>query len=336
MANHWHLNTGLKELDTARTQRLEGKAQEKNLDRLPRAVIEAERKANEALERIQAARNPQPPADTSVDPAPQPPADPAVVNAEQTPPQPPAPAPAQGDDEKWEARYKTIAGKYNAEVPRLHQQLKERDSELKGLKDRIELLEAASNKEPLVKPEEVQEFGEPLVDLIRRAAREEIGAKDVEIQQLKSKLDSFEVKTSANTEATFYEDLARAVPDWMTINDDPEFHAWLREHDELTGYQRQQILGQAEQNRDAQRVARFFTAFKKVQEGTVAAATSSLEQQVAPTTSKVDAPPQGKKIWTRGEIADFYARDRRGDYTPEQAAAIDSEIQAAIGERRVR
>jgi hypothetical protein len=330
------LNTGLKELDTARTQRLEGKAQEKNLDRLPRAVIEAERKANEALERIQAARNPQPPADTSVDPAPQPPADPAVVNTEQTPPQPPAPAPAQGDDEKWEARYKTIAGKYNAEVPRLHQQLKERDSELKGLKDRIELLEAASNKEPLVKPEEVQEFGEPLVDLIRRAAREEIGAKDTEIQQLKAKLDSFEVKTTANTEATFYEDLAKAVPDWMAINDDPEFHKWLAEHDELTGFQRQQILSAAEANRDATRVARFFSAFKKVQEGTAAAASTTLESQVAPTTSRVDAPPQGKKIWTRAEIADFYAKDRRGAYTEEQSAAIDSEIQLAIVEQRVR
>lgn len=307
------------------------------MDRLPRAVIEAERKANEALERIQAARNPQPPADPAADPAPQPPADPApVVNTDATPPAPPAPAPTQGDDEKWEARYKTIAGKYNAEVPRLHQQLKERDSELKGLKDRIELLEAASTKEPLVKPEEVQEFGEPLVDLIRRAAREEIGAKDVEIQQLKSKLESFEVKTTANTEATFYEDLARAVPDWMAINDDPEFHKWLAEHDELTGYQRQQILSQAEANRDATRVARFFSAYKKVQEGTVAAATNTLEQQVAPTSSRVDAPPQGKKIWTRAEIADFYAKDRRGGYTEEQSAAIDSEIQAAIAERRVR
>lgn len=307
------------------------------MDRLPRAVIEAERKANEALERIQAARNGQTPeADPAPEPAPQPPADPAATTTDATPPAPPAQAPTAGDDDKWEARYKTIAGKYNAEVPRLHQQLKERDSELKGLKDRIELLEAASSKEPLIKPEEVQEFGEPLVDLIRRAAREEIGAKDTEIQQLKAKLDSFEVKTTANTEATFYEDLAKAVPDWMAINDDPEFHRWLAEHDELTGFQRQQILSTAEANRDATRVARFFSAFKKVQEGTAAAASTTLESQVAPTTSRVDAPPQGKKIWTRAEIADFYAKDRRGAYTDEQAAAIDSEIQAAIAERRVR
>lgn len=308
------------------------------MDNLPRAVIEAERKANEALERLHASRNQQqtPPADQ--------PASEPVQNVEpvtQTDPPAsqapaPAPAPAQGDDEKWEARYKTISGKYNAEVPRLHQQLKERDGELKSLKDRIEMLEAASTKESLVKPEEVQEFGEPLVDLIRRAAREEVGAKDAEIQQLKSRVESFEVKTSANTEATFYEDLARAVPEWMAINDDPEFHKWLAEHDDLTGMQRQQILGQAEANRDANRVARFFSAFKKVQEGTAAAASNTLESQVAPTTSRVDAPPQGKKIWTRAEIADFYAGDRRGAYSEDQAAAIDNEIQLAIRERRVR
>lgn len=311
------------------------------MDRLPRAVLEAERKANEALERMHAARSAQqnPPADPSAaDPAPQPTVE---ASTQATPPADPAPAPqatppANDGDDKWEARYKTISGKYNAEVPRLHQQLKERDAELKSLKDRVELLESASSKEPLVKPEEVQEFGEPLVDLIRRAAREEVGAKDAELQQLKSKVESFEVKTSANTEATFYEDLARAVPDWMSINDDPEFHKWLAEYDELTGVQRQQILGQAEGNRDANRVARFFTAFKKVQEGTAAAASTSLESQVAPTTSRVDVPPQGQKLWTRAEIADFYAGDRRGAYTEEQAAAIDSEIQLAIKERRVR
>lgn len=306
------------------------------MDRLPRAVIEAERKANEALERIQAARNPQQVADSA--PEHQPPADQTqAVNNSPTPPADPTPAPApQGDEDKWEARYKTIAGKYNAEVPRLHQQIKERDSELKALKDRMDLLEAAASKEPLVKPEEVQEFGEPLVDLIRRAAREEVGSKDVEIQQLKSKLDRFESTSTANTEANFYKELATAVPDWMAINDDPDFHAWLREDDELTGYQRQQLLGQAESNRDAVRVAKFFSAYKKIQHGTAVAASNSLESQVAPTSTRTDPPQPGKKIWTRAEIADFYARDRRGEYSEEDSVAIDQEIQNAITERRVR
>lgn len=310
---------------------------------LPRAVIEAERKAEEALQRLQAARQPQqsqpdeetPPGD------PQPPT-PDAASATPAPAADPAPAPTatppgEGDD-KWEARYKTLHGKYNAEVPRLHAALKERDSKLNSLTEEVEALKAAvSNpRESLIKPEEVNEFGEPLVDLIRRAARDEMAAKDAEIAALKREVESVKTSTVENKEVSFYDKLNSAVPDWMAINDDPDFHAWLGEVDDLTGAQRQEILSAAEGKRDADRVARFFKAFKKVQETKSAAATASLDSQVAPVASRVDEPPKGKKIWTRAEIADFYARDRRGELTEEQSAAIDKEVQLAIRERRVR
>lgn len=310
---------------------------------LPRAVIEAERKAEEALQRLQAARQPQqsqpdeetPPGD------PQPPT-PDAASATPAPAADPAPAPTatppgEGDD-KWEARYKTLHGKYNAEVPRLHAALKERDSKLNSLTEEVEALKAAvSNpRESLIKPEEVNEFGEPLVDLIRRAARDEMAAKDAEIAALKREVESVKTSTVENKEVSFYDKLNSAVPDWMAINDDPDFHAWLGEVDDLTGALRQEILSAAEGKRDADRVARFFKAFKKVQETKSAAATASLDSQVAPVASRVDEPPKGKKIWTRAEIADFYARDRRGELTEEQSAAIDKEVQLAIRERRVR
>ena len=310
---------------------------------LPRAVIEAERKAEEALQRLQAARQPQqsqpdeetPPGD------PQPPT-PDAASATPAPAADPAPAPTatppgEGDD-KWEARYKTLHGKYNAEVPRLHAALKERDSKLNSLTEEVEALKAAvSNpRESLIKPEEVNEFGEPLVDLIRRAARDEMAAKDAEIAALKREVESVKTSTVENKEVSFYDKLHSQVPDWMAINDDPDFHAWLGEVDDLTGALRQEILSAAEGKRDADRVARFFKAFKKVQETKSAAATASLDSQVAPVASRVDEPPKGKKIWTRAEIADFYARDRRGELTEEQSAAIDKEVQLAIRERRVR
>lgn len=312
---------------------------------LPRAVIEAERKAEEALQRLQAARQPQqtevitPPGDApnaETPPTATPSETPASATAAPTN-TPPAQASTEGDD-KWEARYKTLHGKYNAEVPRLHAAIKERDSKLNSLTEEVEALKAAvaKPKESLVKPEEVNEFGEPLVDLIRRAAREEVQGKDSEIADLKRKLDSLAGATSANTEVSFYDALAKAVPDWMAINDDPEFHTWLGEVDDLTGYQRQQILSQAEEKRDADRVARFFNAFKKVQEDKSAASQTSLDSQVNPVASRVPEAPVGKKIWTRGEIADFYARDRRGEFTEDKAAAIDAEIQLAIREQRVR
>jgi len=122
----------------------------------------------------------------------------------------------------------------------------------------------------------------------------------------------------------------------MAINDDPDFHAWLGEVDDLTGATRQDILSAAEEKRDADRVARFFKAFKKVQENKSAAATASLDSQIAPVASRVEDPPKGKKIWTRAEIADFYAKDRRGELDEKTATAIDAEIQLAVRERRVR
>ncbi len=310
---------------------------------LPRAVLEAERKAEEALQRLQTARQPQqqqndpPPGDPPAsDPAPTPPPSETPAPANPAPTNTP-PANTEGD-EKWESRFKTLTGKYNAEVPRLHAAIKERDAKLNSLTEEVEALKAslAKPRESLVKPEEVNEFGEPLVDLIRRAAREEVQSKDAELAELRRKLDQVQVATVETKEVGFYEALAQAVPDWVTINDDPEFHTWLGEVDDLTGMQRQQILSQAEEKRDAGRVARFFNAYKKVQQEKAAEANTSLDSQIAPPTSRVDAPPQGKKIWTRGEIADFYARDRRGEFSAEKAAAIDQEIQLAVTEKRVR
>jgi len=310
---------------------------------LPRAVVEAERKAEEALQRLQQARQPQqtqPEGETTPgDPTPPPTENSGGISA---PPAAPAPAPQntpspEGDD-KWEARFKTLSGKYNAEVPRLHAAIKERDGKLNSLTEEVEALKVKleAPRESLVKPEEVNEFGEPLVDLIRRAAREEVQSKDGEIKELKTKLESLMGTTSANVEVNFYERLGQAVPDWRIVNDDPEFHTWLGEVDDLTGYQRQDILLQAEEKRDADRVARFFNAFKKVQKDKSAESSTSLESQVAPEATRTPETPRGKKLWARAEIAEFYARDRRGEYTEEQATAIDAEIQLAIREQRVR
>jgi hypothetical protein len=258
------------------------------------------------------------------------------------PPEAPAPAPqvtppAEGD-EKWEARFKTLSGKYNAEVPRLHAAIKERDAKLNSLTEEVEALKVrlTTPQEKLVKPEEVNEFGEPLVDLIRRAAREEVQVKDGEIADLRRKLEQLSGTATANVEVTFYDRLGMAVPDWRVINDDPEFHTWLGEVDDLTGMQRQDILSQAEEKRDADRVARFFSAFKRVQQDKSAATATSLESQVAPEATRTPEAPKGKKLWSRGEIAAFYAADRRGEYNEEQSAAIDAEIQLAIREQRVR
>lgn len=307
---------------------------------LPRAVLEAEKRADEILQQLNQAKNSQthegeavansePPKDEQAQSvAAQ--AEPATSTEAQ--PAPPA------EENQWEQRYKSLRGKYDAEVPRLSASNKELTVKLQSIEKELESIRNAKAAVPesLVKPEEVQEYGEPLVDLIRRAAREEVSAKDQEILQLKSRLERFEATNAKTAEVDFWTRLSTACPEWEDINRDDGFLKWLAEYDELTGLQRQDSLDDAQRNNDAVRAARFFNKWKEMSQQQAATATKSLEEQVVPATSTVSTPPPGKKIWTRGEIQDFYAKARRGEISDKDMVAIEADIHAAHIEKRIR
>jgi len=300
---------------------------------LPRAVLEAEEKANklheELLKQQQAPANGETPSDPP--PSDPPPADPPV------PPQPtndsPTP-PASGQDDNWEHRFKVLQGKYNAEIPRLAGENKDLKAKLTELEASLESLK--NKPEPLVKPEEIEEYGEGLIDVARRIAREELASKDAEINSLKAKIDSLSNVTTKKVEADFFTSLTSMVPDWEQVNQDPKFLSWLDEVDELTGESRQTLLSRAEQSRDAARTAKFFNAFKKTSSTWAATSANALDQQVAPPTNKAPNAPPAKKVWTRAEVSDFYARMRRGDISDADAVAIEADIHAAQIEGRLR
>jgi hypothetical protein len=279
----------------------------------------------------------------------EPPPQPAPVeNA--TPPQPaePTPAPAPEvqpppaepppEDDTWEHRYKVLNGKYSKEVPRLYAELRELKAELEKAKSDAERLKSnPQEKAQLVKPEEVEEYGQGLVDLIRRAAREEISEKDRRIEELEHKLNMVEQKSAKTVEIDFYTRLADLVPDYVVINDKPEFHKWLGEPDELTGVERQVLLEDAESKRDPVRVAKFFQAWKRTTETRTAVANSQLSAHVVPDAGSPTATaPTAKRMWTRADVARVYSAIRRGEVTDAEAAALESEIHAATMEGRLR
>jgi hypothetical protein len=308
---------------------------------LPRAVLEAEKRADELLAQLNGAQQQQPKEDEFV-------ANEQNSNQEQAqldavPAEPaneptPVDAPVAQEDTTWESRYKSLRGKYDAEVPRLAAGNRELTARLQSIEKEMEAVKAAkaTPKESLVKPEEIQEFGEPLVDLIRRAAREEASAKDAEIQALQSKLERFEASSTKTQEIDFYERLRTSVPDWEDLNRNEGFLKWLSEYDELTGFQRQDSLDDAVRNNDAMRAARFFNKWKEMSVKQAATASKSMESQVVPSTSTVSTPPPGKKIWTRGEIQTFYEKARRGEISDKDMVAIEADIHAAHVEKRIR
>jgi hypothetical protein len=302
---------------------------------LPRAVQEAAARAEELQKQLQQPAAPQQPSAPAPD----------APTTEPTPPKEDAPEPpkpeakptAEPPEGTWKKKFDVLTGKYNAEVPRLAAELRETSASLKRALAEIEVLKTrAPAPESLLKPEEIQEFGEPLIDVTRRVAREVARGTESELAEVKRKLERFEVNETKNVEQKFYEELATAVPDWPVINDDEGFHAWLREVDPFAGKTRQQLLEDAEGARDAKRVANFFTNYKAGIAQEQATARSKLEEQIAPDSGTPSSAPPAKRIWTRREIAAFYAQWRRGGIPSEKAVAIEAEIQKATLEGRIR
>ena len=306
------------------------------MSNVPRAVLEAEERA-ERLHQELIARQQQPGENPPADPPngenppedpPKNPEPPANQNDSQTPP-------ANQQDDNWEHRFKVLQGKYNSEVPRFANELKELKARLDAVLAENEQLKAKP-PEPLVKPEEIEEYGPGLVDLARRIAKEEMMAKDAEINRLKAQIQGLSEATTNTVTNDFYRSLSAIVPDWEKLNEDPGFLKWLAEVDELTGVPKLSLLAQAEVARDAVRAAKFFTAYKKTSQTWAANSAQSLENQLVPPTNKSPETPPSKKIWTRGEISDFYSRMRRGLVSDKDAIAIEADITAASIEGRIR
>lgn len=303
---------------------------------LPRQVAEAEERANKLQEQLlKQQQSPEPTPPKATDAPTETPADDETV----PPPSGISPEPKPDDskdDNSYEHRFKVLQGKYNSEVPRLSSENKELKATLKSLQDQLDELKAAKSVEPLVKPEEIEEYGEGLIDVARRIAQEELAKKDAAIKKLEAKLDALEGVTTKTVEKDFFSLLTAKVSDWEKVNADKSFHKWLDEADELTGVRRQDLLSQAEQARDADRVAKFFTAFKKTSNRQVADSTQALETQVAPSNTKASPTPPSKKQWTRSEIAEFYRRVRSGQVSDKDVVAIEADIHAATIEGRIR
>lgn len=280
--------------------------------------------------------------------------------AEQVVQQPVVAAPQEhsndaAEDRKWEAKFHTLQGKYNAEVPRLSAQISELNTALRTL--------VQENKELREKPQVVtaplpssvitdadrEAFGSDLIDLQERIARQAFQQFEAEnrqlqqkIQQLESQLGNVDVRVQeSDTDRLLYA-VNKLVPDWETINEDPSFLEWLDQTDRVTRVRRQDSLDNAIARRDAQHFADIFNEWKALQPKAPAApnkSKSGLESQVAPTRTRNTVAPSNApsgRIWTEADVKQFYVECRRQEHTEEAMASIEADIHAAINEGRYR
>jgi hypothetical protein len=315
---------------------------------LPRQV-EAQLRELEALEKQLAEGQNPAPADPVPTPA-EPPQDPQPQHAEPKPVEPtPTPTEPVVAEEKWEQKYKTLKGMYDAEVPRLH-------ADLRDLKAQVDSLRKASETKPvepakpaaqtkLVTDADVEAFGQDLIEVQRKVAREvasefrgELDAMRAENEKLREQLTSTGTQVS---EASFEQRLYRMVPDFEAVNADPKWIAWLNEVDPLIRAPRSSVAQQAFNRGDAEGVAHYVAMFKQ----TVAPAeqkadkTEELERQLQPNRGATSAPPtsQKGKVYTNADIEKMFrkAADLGTKGQTDAAKKLEAEIDAAFMEGRV-
>lgn len=271
-------------------------------------------------------------------PAPAPVAEPA--------PPPPAPAPT----ENWEQKFRTLQGRFNAEIPELRARETALNSRVAALTEQISALAKAPTKpEPVVDPRDSQQFGEDMVEMVQRNARqvydalraefsqlaEQLGAR---VAELETKVGGVTKQTEQTLEDSFYSTLGDQVPDWKQINELQGWLDWLAEIDPVYGLPRQAALDSAYQRLDARRVVAIFKQFKDAQKRT---APPSLESQLTPASggsAPAPTPAAGPKpVLSQKFLQTFYGDVAKGRYAsrPQEQQRIEAEINLAAQEGRI-
>ena len=274
--------------------------------------------------------------------------------------------PPQQQDEAavWKHKYETLQGKYSAEVPRLHRELKELRAELANMQQtvvdmkakEVEVEEPQETAKRLLDDSDIEDYGEDLIDVIKRAAKEEflpeLEKLREENEQLKQQLSGVSHAVVESARDKLLKTLDNEVPNWKDINTDDEFLNWLEGVDLFSGMRRHDLLLQAYEQNDAPRVVAFFKEFIKEQttlaQPAPQAATELRQPKVDMESLVAPGKPSGvesqsgaqtdERVWTQSDIAAFYRDARRGVYKGRESEkkAIEREIMKAVSEGRVR
>ena len=256
--------------------------------------------------------------------------------------------------DEFEQKYKTLRGKYDAEVPRLHSQVKDLTTQLQQLSASLE----AKSKEPTKPKEKVSyvtdedraEFGEELIEVQRRVAKEVSQDYEERFEQQQMIIENLQKQLkdtgSQVGEMNFTQKLTQLVPDFPQVDKDERWIAWLNEYDPILRGPRRDQAAAAFSAGDAEAVKHYVDLFKQ----TLAPAEpeerqtrqAELEKQVTPnrTANSANTKSVGKdaKIFTEREIAAAWNRIRnyntRGKY--DEANKLEADITTAYLEGRVR
>lgn len=334
--------------------------------KIPRAVIEAGKRAEELQRQSTGTAEPSVIA-TPETPQPE---TPPPETPPQEPPEQHEPEPQNGEPMDWERRFKGLQGRYDRDVRQTREQLNQMSESLNRLQhENATLRQPAPSATPtpppsLLSEQEIADYGPEFVDVVRRVAREIATPLETEIVTLRNQLGYVQQETGNSFLNRMDETIGGIIKNWREINTHPRFVEWVKLPDVFSGAIRQTLMQEAWNAGDARRVAAFFQAFL-AEEAAVdpqrangqgrpasrmsitptpspvtapqAAPSLALEDLAAPGRAHSAATPAEKPVYTSADIARFYTDVKLGRWRgrEQQQAAIDADIMLAGREGRV-
>ena len=188
---------------------------------------------------------------------------------------PPTAQPGTPDDD-WEQRYKSLQGRFDAEVNRGREMRGEVNSLreiVTGMqRERAEPSPAPANPRPAggttITPKDVEDYGQELIDRVQAWAQAAVAHQlhALELRVIAAEGQTHQV-TAQTVQSRTDSDMDREVPNWRTINVDQRFLNWLDLYDMFSGQQRLKLLQEAYAAGNSARCAAFFRAFLEEAQG---------------------------------------------------------------------
>lgn len=256
--------------------------------------------------------------------------------------------------ESFKQKYATLRGKYDAEVPRLHQQVKELTDQMNAIRHEAEAAKKVEAEKPKEKVSYVtdadrEEYGDDLIDFQRRVAKEASQEYEDRFEQQAKVIEQLQQQIS-NTgnqvgEVGFTQKLNALVPGFDQLDNDERWVAWLNEYDPMTRGPRRDQAQAAFNAGDAEAVAHYVGLFRESVEPVANGKSdrdTELEKQVTPSRSASTvtnkSSSKNSKVYSEKELNNAWTKIRtlntQGKY--DDAEKLEAELTAAYMEGRVR
>lgn len=264
----------------------------------------------------------------------------------------------------WKARYHSLRGLFEQQVPTLQQRVKELASELETV--RKGATTPSKTPDPALQPsgtkrvteKDVETFGGDLIDLVDRKAQEVVekvaGQYEAKIAQLENALakatgtvQQVQESQVQNARERFFVTLDSQLPGWNELQASDACQAWLGETIPGTDATWDDALKQAATQANAAKALSVFRQFLKEnpqldstrQAAAQAQAQKDVQRQVAPPRAKGASPsaPAQKRVWSsaeyEAETRKLINLQKKGRF--DEAAQIEVELNAAMAEGRI-